>query len=145
MLLQSKTAQRWIEPLLALGVGESVAVRFFSAEAAVNTDLGIVAPGADTFTDYPAPSWYVRELSAQELELLAGQYRVGTREVLLSEAFASGVAAAQGAGNSRQMFEAAAGLLIGGHICRIAGIKPLDSGGATYAWQLLCDAPVEAT
>ena len=144
MQLYSKAARRWIEPLLVLGVGEAVALRFLPANSDPSSDLGLVSPGADSFADYPAPSWYVRELTAEELAVLAGQLRQGAREVLLSNAFARSVAAAQGFESARQMFEAAAGLLIRGQICRISAIKPMDAGGETYGWQLLCDAALEA-
>lgn len=144
MQLYSKTARRWIEPLLALGVGEVVAVRFLPAASDPSGDLGLVSPAVDSFIDYPPPSWYVRELTAEELTVLAGQLRQGAREVLLSDAFARSVAAAQGLETARQMFEAATGLLIRGQICRISAIKPMDAGGETYGWQLLCDAALEA-
>lgn len=144
MQLYSKAAKRWIEPLLALSVGEAVAVRFLPANSDPSADLGLVSTGADSFIDYPAPSWYVRELNAEELAVLAGQLRQGAREVLLSDAFARTVAAAQGLETARQMFEAAAGLLICGQICRISAIKPMDAGGETYGWQLFCDAALEA-
>ena len=140
----SKAMQRWVEPLLALGVGGSVALRFLAETAGANAELGIVPSGADSYSDYPAASSFVRELSVDELVTLAGQFRQGAREVLLSDAFAADVAAAQGHETVPEMFEAAAGLLIGRQICRIHSIKPLDAGEETYAWRLLCDAPLEA-
>lgn len=94
--------------------------------------------------DYPAPRSYARELSTQELQTLAGQFRQGSREILLSDEFATSVAAAQGLDTSKQVFESASGILIGGEICRIRSIRPLNAGDETYAWQLLCDAPLEA-
>lgn len=144
MTFYSKTARRWVEPLLLLGVGASVALRFLAPATDPEAELGIIPQGSETYTDYPAPSSYVRELSVEELVTLAGQFRQGAREVLLSDAFAANVAAAQGHEAPKQMFEAAAGLVIGGQICRIRSIKPLDAGDETYAWQLLCDAPLEA-
>ena len=144
MAFYSKAARRWVEPLLALNVGGSVALRFLSPNPSPEAELGILPSGADTFIDYVAPSSYVRELTAEELATLAGQFRQGAREVLLSDAFAQSVAAAQGQETVQQMFEAAAGLLIDGQICRIRGIKHLEIGNETYAWQLLCDAPLEA-
>ena len=119
-------------------------LRFLPDTAGDDADLGIVPAGADSYSDYPAASSFVRELSVEELVTLAGQFRQGARKVLLSHAFASDVAAAQGHEAVPEMFEAAAGLLIGGQICRIRSIKPLDAGEETYAWQLLCDAPLEA-
>lgn len=144
MALYTKAARRWIEPLLLLNVGPSVALRFLTPVAGTDAELGIVPPGTDTYADYPAPSSYVRELAVEELITLAGQFRQGAREVLLSDAFAQSVAAAQGNATPREMFEAAAGLVIGAEICRIRSIKPLEAGDETYAWQLLCDAPLEA-
>ncbi len=145
MQLYSKAARRWLQPLLALGVGEAVSLRFLPVSSNPSSDLGLVAPGGDSFIDYPAPSWYVRELTSEELAVLAGQLRQGAREVLLSDSFARSVAAAQGKESARLMFEAAAGLLIRGQICRISAIKPLDAGGETYGWQLFCDAALEAS
>lgn len=144
MAFYSKAARRWVEPLLAAGAGGSVTVRFLSPVSAPDADLGIVPPGADTYLDYPAPSSYTRELTVEELVTLAGQFRQGAREVLLSDAFALSVAAAQGHATVSEMFAAAAGLVISGEICRIRSFKPLDAGEETYAWQLLCDAPLEA-
>lgn len=144
MVIYSKAARRWIEPLLLLNVGPSVTLRFLAPVAGTDAELGIVPPGADTFADYPAPSSYVRELTVEELVTLAGQLRQGAREILLSDAFAQSVAAAQGHTTPRDMFEAAAGLVIGGEICRIRNFKPLEAGDEAYAWQLLCDAPLEA-
>jgi hypothetical protein len=139
----SRAALRWVEPLLALGVGGAVAVRFLGPAQDATAELGIVAPGADSYADYPMSNSYVRELTAEELATTAGQFRQGAREVLLSSNFAEAVAAAQGLSGARAMFEAAAGMVIGGQVCRIRSIKPLDSGDETYAWQLLCDAPLE--
>ena len=139
----SRAALRWVEPLLALGVGGTVAVRFVAPAQDAAAELGIVAPGPDSYMDYPTSNSYVRELTAEELATIAGQYRQGAREVLLSHSFAESVAAAQGIVGARAMYEAAAGLVIGGQVCRIRSIKPLDAGDETYAWQLLCDAPLE--
>jgi hypothetical protein len=144
MTLYSKAARRWIEPLLLLNVGPAVALRFLAPAADSDVELGIVPAGADTYIDYPAPNSYVRELSVEELVTLAGQFRQGAREVLLSDAFAQSVASAQGLTSAKEAFEKAAGLLIGGQICRIRGIKPLEAGDEAYAWQLLCDAPLDA-
>jgi hypothetical protein len=143
MAIYSKAARRWIEPLLLLGAGPSVTLRFLSPAGSADAELGIVPPGADTYSDYPAPGSHVRELAVEELVTLAGQFRQGAREVLLSDSFAQSVAAAQGLATAREMFEAAAGLVIGGQICRIRSIKPLDAGNESYAWQLLCDAPLD--
>jgi hypothetical protein len=140
----SRAALRWVEPLLALGVGGAVAVRFVSPVEDTAAELGIVAPGPDSYADYPTSNSYVRELTAEELATTAGQFRQGAREVLLSSNFAEAVAAAQGLSDARAMFEAAAGMVIAGQVCRIRSIKPLDAGDETYAWQLLCDAPLEA-
>jgi hypothetical protein len=144
MAIYTKAARRWIEPLLLLNVGPSLALRFLAPVAGTDAELGIVPPGSNTYADYPAPSSYVRELSVEELVTLAGQFRQGAREVLLSDAFAQAVAAAQSHPTALEMFEAAAGLVIGAEICRIRTIKPLEAGEETYAWQLLCDAPLEA-
>jgi hypothetical protein len=144
MTLYSKSARRWIEPLLLLNVGPAVALRFLAPAAGADVELGIVPSGADTYIDYPAPSSYVRELSVEELVTLAGQFRQGAREILLSDVFAQSVASAQGLTTAKEAFEAAAGLLIGGQICRIRGIKPLEAGEEPYAWQLICDAPLDA-
>jgi hypothetical protein len=143
MTLYSKAARRWIEPLLLLNVGPSVALRFLAPAAGTDAELGIVPDGADTYIDYPAPSSYVRELSVEELVTLAGQFRQGAREILLSDAFTQAVASAQGLNSSKEAFEAAAGLLIGAQICRIRSIKPLEAGDEAYAWQLVCDAPLD--
>jgi hypothetical protein len=143
MTFYSKAARRWIEPLLLLNVGPPVALRFLAPAAGSDVELGIVPSGAETYIDYPAPSSYVRELSVEEL-VMAGQFRQGAREVLLSDAFAQAVASAQGFTSAKEAFEGAAGLLIGGQICRIRGIKPLEAGDEAYAWQLLCDAPLDA-
>lgn len=144
MAYYSKAVRRWVEPLLAPGAGGSIAVRFLAPTAGAAADLGIVAPGPDTYTDYHASSSYVRELTAEEIVTLAGQFRQGAREVVLSDSFALSVASAEGRETARQMFEAAAGLVISGQICRIRSIKPLEVGDEKYAWQLLCDAPLEA-
>jgi len=145
MMLYSKAARRWVEPLLMLGVGGVVSLRFLTPAGGTSAELGIVPQGPDSYLDYPAPSSYARELSVEELVTLAGQFRQGAREVLLSDTFAASVAAAQGHETVKQMLEAAAGLIIGGQICRIRSIKPLDAGDETYGWQLLCDAPLEAS
>jgi len=139
----SRAALRWIEPLLALGVGGSTALRFVGPPADGTAELGIVASATDGFVDYPTSNSYVRELTEEELATSAGQFRQGAREVLLSHSFAQSVAAAQGVASAKEMFEAATGLLIAGQICRIRSFKPLSTGEETYAWQLLCDAPLE--
>jgi len=144
MLLYSKAARRWVEPLLALGVGGTVTLRFLTPVAGTEAELGIVPPGEETFVDHVAPSSYVRELTVEELATLAGQFRQGAREVLLSDNFARPVAAAQGLHSEAAALEAAAGLVIGGQLCRIRSIRPLRAGDEIYAWQLLCDAPLEA-
>lgn len=140
----SAAARRWIEPLLALRAGGAVAIRFLAPDTDPNADLGILTPGPDTYSDFAAPASFVREFSAEEIATFAGQFRQGAREVILSDAFARSVAAAQGSDTPRQMFEAAAGLLIGGQICRIRSIRPLEDAGAAYGWRLQCDAPLEA-
>lgn len=140
----SRAARRWIEPLLALCVGGEVSLRFLSPVTDSQVELGIVPPGEGTYVDYPAPGSHVRELTMEELATFAGQFRQGAREVLLSDAFAADVAAAQGLTGAKAALEAAAGVLIGGQICRIHGIKPLDYGAEVTAWQFLCDAPLEA-
>lgn len=140
----TRAAARCVEPLLALRAGGGVALRFLSPSGGPASDLGIVAAGPDSFFDYPAPASFVRELTAEEIATSAGQLRQGAREVLLSDAFADSVAAAQGHPSVREMFEAAAGLLINGQICRIHEIRPLDLGDEVYAWQLVCDAPLDA-
>jgi hypothetical protein len=144
MIAYERAARRWIEPLLALGVGGSVTVRFLAPLAGTDGELGIVPSGASTYVDYPAAHSFVRELQTEEITVLGGQLRQGAREVLLSDAFADSVAAAQGHASVREMFEAAAGLLINGQICRIHEIRPLDLGDEVYAWQLVCDAPLDA-
>ncbi|MBI1750464.1 MAG: hypothetical protein HY234_03700 [Acidobacteria bacterium] len=144
MLGYSPAARRWVEPLLALRAGGSVTVRFLAPATDPASDLGILPSAPDSYVDYPAPRSYVRELTAEELQTLAGQFRQGAREILLSDEFARSIAAAQALDASKQVFESAAGLLIGGQICRIRSIRPLDAGDDTYAWQLLCDAPLEA-
>lgn len=144
MAFYSKAARRWVEPLLALSVGGAVVLRFLSASADEAVELGIVPPGEGTFRDYPAASSYVRELTAEEIQTLAGQFRQGAREVLLADSFARNVAAAEGHETIEQMFAAAAGLVISGEICRIRSFRPLEAGDEIYAWHLLCDAPLEA-
>lgn len=139
----SRAALRWIEPLLALGVGGPIALRFVGPPADGAAELGIVAASTDGFVDYPTSNSHVRELTVEELATSAGQFRQGTREVLLSQSFAQSVAAAQGLSSEKEMFEAATGLLIAGQICRIRSFKPLNTGEEIYAWQLLCDAPLE--
>jgi hypothetical protein len=133
-----------VEPLLALRAGGSVTLRFLAPVTDPASELGILRDAPDSPVDYAAPRSYARELAAEELQSLAGQFRQGAREILLSDEFARSVAAAQGLDASKQVFESAAGLLIAGQICRIRSIRPLDAGDETYAWQLLCDAPLEA-
>lgn len=144
MINYSRAARRWVEPLLALAVGGRVTIRFLTPLTDPAGELGIVPAGADTYVDYPAANSYVRELPMEELTTLAGQLRQGAREVLLSDALAQSVAAAQGLADGHEVFEAAAGLLINGEICRIHSVRPLDTGDSVYAWQLLCDAPLAA-
>ena len=144
MIAYERAARRWIEPLLALGVGGSVTVRFLAPLPGSAGELGIVPPGGSTYIDYPAAHSFVRELKTEEISILGGQLRQGAREVLLSDAFADSVAAAQGHLSVREMFEAASGLLINEQICRIHTIRPLDLGDEVYAWQLVCDAPLDA-
>lgn len=144
MLPYSKAARRWVEPLLALGVGGRVALRFLAAGTGPEAELGILPPDDTGFRDYPAPASYVRELTAEEIQTLAGMFRHGAREVILGAGFADETAAAEGRATALEMFEAAAGILIAGQICRIRSIKPLAAGDEIYAWQLLCDAPLEA-
>lgn len=144
MLLYSKAARRWVEPLLMLGVGGRVALRFLAGAAGSEAELGILAPAETGFRDYPAPASFVRELTAEEVQTLAGMFRHGAREVLLGATFAEETAAAEGRATAQEMFEAAAGVVIAGQICRIRSIKPLAAGDDVYAWQLLCDAPLEA-
>jgi hypothetical protein len=144
MLDYNRAARRWVEPLLGLAVGGSVALRFLAPLADPAGELGIIPGGAGTYLDYLAANSYVRELRTEEIAALGGQLRQGAREVLLSGAFAESVAAAQGLNTAREMFEAASGVLIGGQVCRIHTLKPLDAGEEVYAWQLLCDAPLEA-
>jgi hypothetical protein len=144
MLHYSKAARRWVEPLLALGVGGRVALRFLAAGADSQADLGILSADDTGFRDYLAPASYVRELTAEEIQTLAGMFRHGAREVLLGAGFAEETAAAEGRATAQEMFEAAAGVVIAGQICRIRSIKPLAAGDEIYAWQLFCDAPLEA-
>lgn len=144
MLGCSFAARRWIEPLLGLRAGGSVTVRFLAPTTDSASELGILPDAPDSVVDYPAPRSYVRQLTQEELQTLAGQFRQGAREVLLSDEFARSIAAAQGLDTSESVFESAAGLVIGGQICRIRSIWPLDNSDETYAWQLLCDAPLEA-
>lgn len=143
MLGYSPAARRWVEPLLSLRAGGSVILRFLAPTADPASELGILPDAPDSAVDYAAPRSYVRELTSEELQTLAGQFRQGAREVLLSDEFARSVAAGQGLDTSKQVFESAAGVVIGGQICRIHSIRPLDAGEETYAWQLLCDAPLE--
>jgi hypothetical protein len=144
MILYSKAARRWIEPLLALGVGGRVTLRFLAPPAGPEAELGMLAPDEESYRDYPAPASYVRELTTEELQTQAGQFRQGAREVLLGAEFLANVAVAEGHETVPETLEAAAGALIGGQICRIRSFKPLDAGDETYAWQLFCDAPLEA-
>ncbi len=140
----SRGARRWIEPLLALSVGGTVTLRFLAPHTDPAGELGILPGGAGTYTDHIAPGSYVREMSAEELATLAGQFRQGAREVLLSDAFAQSVAAGQALPGAKEMFESAAGVVVSGQLCRIRSFKPLDAGDETYGWQLLCDAPLDA-
>jgi hypothetical protein len=144
MLGYSPAARRWVEPLLALRAGGSVSLRFLAPISDPASELGILPDAPDSPVDYPAPRSYARELTAEELQTLAGQFRQGAREILLSDEFARSVAAAQGLDTSKEVFESAAGLLVAGQICRIRSIRSLDAGDEIYAWQLLCDAPLEA-
>lgn len=139
----TQAARRWIEPLLALGVGGSVAVRFLAPTGATSSELGIVPSAPESPVDYAAANSFVRELRSEEIATLGGQLRLGAREVLLSAAFVDSVAAAQGLFTAKDVFDAAAGLLIGNQICRIHTVQPMDLGDGEYAWQLLCDAPLE--
>ncbi len=138
-----KTARRWIEPLLGPRVGGHVILRFLAPSADQSTELGIVGPGDAAFTDYVAPNAWTRELAGEELETLGGQFRQGTREVMLTDRFLSSVAAAQGHERVEDALAAAAGVVIRNQLCRIRRFRPLDAGNETYAWQLLCDAPLE--
>ncbi|MBI3405732.1 MAG: hypothetical protein HY046_09780, partial [Acidobacteria bacterium] len=70
----SAAARRWIEPLLGLSVGGDVSLRFLSPSSDPAGDLGILSAGAGTFLDYPAPGSYVRDLTAEEIATLAGQF-----------------------------------------------------------------------
>jgi hypothetical protein len=140
----TRAAARCVEPLLALRAGGGVALRFLSPSGGPASDLGIVAAGPDSFFDYPAPASFVRELTAEEIATSAGQLRQGAREVLLSDIYVRSIAAAQGLDGALPALEAAAGALISGELCRIRSIKPAQIDGATYAWQLLCDAPLDA-
>lgn len=139
----AKTARRWIEPLLGPGAGGQAILRFLAPSADLSTELGIVGPGDAAFTDYVAPSAWTRELTGEELKTLGGQFRQGTREVVLTDRFLSSVAAAQGHERVEDALVAAAGLVIRNQLCRIRRFRPLDTGNETYAWQLLCDAPLE--
>ncbi len=143
MLGYSPAARRWVEPLLSLRAGGSVTLRFLTPTADPASELGILPDAPDSVVDFAAPRSYVRELTDEELQTLAGQFRQGAREVLLGDEFGRSVAAAQGLITSKEVFESAAGVVIGGQICRIRSIRPLDAGDETYAWQLLCDAPLE--
>jgi hypothetical protein len=143
MSAYAKTARRWIEPLLGLGAGGHVIVRFLAASADPASELGLVGPGDGTFTDYVAPSAWSRELTGEELQTLGGQFRQGAREVVLTDRFLRNVAAAQGHERVEETLAAAAGLVIRNQLCRIRRFRPLDTGHETYAWQLLCDTPLE--
>jgi hypothetical protein len=140
----SQSARHALAPLLRLRSGGPVALRFLAPLADPAGELGIVPDAPETFTDYLAPDSHVRELDGDELSTLAGQFRQGAREVLLSDTFAQNVTAAQGLDSVAQMFEAAAGALLGGQVCRIRSFRPLRAGDGVYAWQLLCDSPLEA-
>jgi hypothetical protein len=144
MSIYAKAVKRWVEPLLALRAGGSVTLRFLAPSTDPAAELGIVPEAPESYTDFPASSSYVRELSGEEILTLGAQFRQGAREVLLSDAFAQSVAAAQGLASAKEMFEAATGVVVAGEICRIRRIQPLEAGDETYAWQLLCDAPLEA-
>lgn len=120
-------------------------MRFLAPNADPAGELGILPTAPDSFVDYSAPRSYVRELTGDELQTFAGQFRRGAREVLLNDEFVQSVSASQGLGTSKEVFETAAGLVIGGQVCRIKSVKPLETGDETYAWQLLCDAPLEAS
>lgn len=141
----TQAGRRWIEPLLALGVGGSVALRFLIPTGSAESELGIIPPGAAGPVDYAAASSFVRELRADEIATLGGRLRLGAREVLLSSGFVESVAAAQGLLAAKEVFDAAAGLVMGGQVCRIHEVRPLDLGDGEFAWQLLCDAPLEAS
>jgi hypothetical protein len=143
MLGYSPAARRWVEPLLSLRAGGAVTLRFLAPATDPASELGISPDAPDSFVDYAAPRSYARELTGEELQTLAGQFRQGAREILLSDEFSRSVAAAQGLMTSKEVFESAAGVVISGEICRIRSIRPLDAGDETYAWQLLCDAPLE--
>ena len=144
MLAYSSAARRWIEPLLALRAGGVVTLRFLAPLTDPAGELGILPDAPDSPLDYAAPRSFARELTEDELQTLAGQFRQGAREILLSDEFVRSVAAAQGQDTSKHAIESAAGILIGGGICRIRSIRPLQAGDEIYAWQLLCDAPLEA-
>lgn len=139
----ARTARRWIEPLLGSGAGGHVTLRFLVPSANPGTELGIVGPGDAAFTDYVAQGAWTRELTGEELETLGGQFRQGAREVVLADRFLSSVAAAQGHERVEDALAAAAGVVIRNQLCRIRRFRPLDTGNETYAWQLLCDAPLE--
>jgi hypothetical protein len=139
----TQAARRWVAPLLALRVGGDVALRFLAPLADTHGELGLAPDAPESFTEYAAPESHVRELNAEELSTLAGQFRQGAREILLNNAFAENVTAAQGLDGVPQMFEAAAGALIGGQLCRILSFEPLDVGDGPFAWRLLCDAPLD--
>jgi hypothetical protein len=145
MLDYSPAARRWIEPLLSLRAGGTVIVRFLAPTTDPASELGILPDAPESVLDYAAPRSYARELTEEELLTLAGQFRQGAREVLLSDEFGRSVAAAQGLTTSKEVFESASGVVIGRQICRIRSIRPLDTGDETYAWQLLCDAPLETS
>jgi hypothetical protein len=143
MTTYTNAARQWVEPLLAMNVGGEVVLRFLSPLAGSAGELGIVPPGANTYLDYPVAHSYVRELVVQELAVFGGQLRQGAREVMLSDAFVQSVAAAQGLATAREALEAAAGVVVEGRVSRVHSIQPLDIGEGAYAWQLLCDAPLE--
>ena len=145
MSTYAQSGRRWIEPLLALGVGGTVALRFLIPTGSTASELGLVSSGADSPVDYAAASSFVRELRADEIATLGGRLRMGGREVLLSAAFVDSVAAAQGIVTAKEVFDAAAGLLINDQVCRIQEARPMDLGSGEYAWQSLCDAPLDAS
>lgn len=141
---QLRIARHWIEPLLALNAGGAVSIRFLSPLGGNEAELGIVPGGANTYLDYPASRSYARPLTADEIATLGGIVRLGAHEILLSDAFAQSVAASQGIASVPEMFETAAGILMQNKICRIQSIRALDIGSGAYAWELVCDAPLDA-
>ncbi len=138
----SKAARRWVEPLLALCAGGQVTLRFLAARTDPAAELGIIGPGENLFADYVAPRSYVRELTGEELESLAGQFRQGAREILVPDSFLRNVAAAQGHESVEGALAGAAGLVIRNEICRIKRFRPLETGNEDFAWEILCDAPL---